>query len=340
MAHGSYLQWPDCSITAWNPNQIRLTATAGITTPGVINSELTSGTGLQLNGSNIDLAYPGNINIHSGHLYFADCHLSNWNPNQARFYGQLLVDQDITVGTDYHILFAVNGYGWKGISGYPVVYTAGSVGAGGGSVYLSSGLTSDQRIYWDGAYIVSGREFRTDASYNFRSRGGTYYAGPSDQSTFQIWNPGEWRVTSSPGNIRALGVSVSEGGGAQGAGAYVNTASLEMLKNTIVELTPEESLQRILDSRIRPVSFQYNDPPDPLKHHTKEETEPDPDAPYIHHPEERHGFITEEVFSVVPQAITVLDTGAPHGLMIEALVPILWSAIRRLDERLQQLEAV
>jgi hypothetical protein len=223
----------------------------------------------------------------SGHIYFADCHLSNWNSNQSRFYGPLLIDNTLTV-------------------------TAG-------------GLTVNA-----GGAVVLG---------NINSRSGNYYAGPTDQSLIQIWNPGEFRISSSPGNLYAVGTVIGQGAGLQGAGAYVNTASSIEIKKNIVELDPVESLATILDGGIRPCYFEYIEPLPRLKYQASTESEPNPNAPDILWTDRKIGFLTEDVQNVIPEAAgTIEGTDQGYGLLTESMVPMLWSATRELERRIRKLE--
>ena len=310
---------------------------------------------LTMKGSTINV---GNATA-GGHLYFGDCHLSNWNPGQARFYGPLIVNGQVDIGSDFALGFSVNGYTIKGVNGQPYLLTSGSFVVAGGSYYFDSGATV--RFFWDGTWLHSNKQLYTDGALsasgsisalsggNIASTGGNYYAGASNQSQIGMWNPGEWRISTSPGNLYAVGVIQSDqytranGSGAQGNGAYVNTASSITVKENIVELDPVTCLNQVLDTSMRPVSFTYTEAQVPLfEGRSSDRLGPDSnEAPLrqVIWTDAKLGFIAEEVAPVVPEAVGTIDgTDISHGLTIESLVPVLWAAVRQLEARIKTLE--
>jgi hypothetical protein len=118
---------------------------------------------------------------------------------------------------------------------------------------------------------------------------------------------------ASNGRVTASEMLVATGGPCQGNGAYINSASSQAIKKNVIALDPPACLDQVLDLRMRPIGFEYVDPSTTLEG-------------------ERLGFIIEEVAQVIPEA----TVGA--GLSVEALVPVLWGAVRELSSRLQALE--
>jgi hypothetical protein len=209
-----------------------------------------------------------------------------------------------------------------------------------GAASITGGITGGQVTTNAGPVISSGSVYS-------RAGGGNYLAGPSDQSSLGMWNPGEFRVTSSPGNFYVLGVITAEGGPVTGKGAYVNSASSETVKQNIVELDPTASLAQVMDTRMRPVQFEYIEPLPPATTlaapaaRGKDAGELTPeDAVPVTWTDERLGFIAEEVALVIPSAVGIIEgTSTAHGLITEALIPVLWGAMRALNDRVTALEA-
>lgn len=283
----------------------------------------------------------GHVNVQTGSqitmqgstpVVWSDVQFGRWNPGQMRITGSggLTVQGPVSIEADQVLQFAVNGYGWKGLSGSAAVYTAGSIIAAGGNLYLASPASNSLRVWWDGTYINHAPHVAS--SGHVYSQGGNYYAGGSNQTLFQMWNPGELRLSSSPGNFFAVGIVQCYGGGMTGAGPYTNSASSRRLKHNISELDPDACLSQVLG--LRPVSFEYNAP---MRFPAISTPEPDPDAPVPDWTPERLGFIAEEVAEIVPQAVGMLD-GIGEGLSVEQLVPVLWGAVRALESRLAAVE--
>lgn len=350
MNNGTYIAWSDCSITRWNPTQLRLIGTGGITIQGPTvvegSSNFTVGTGTTTLGGpmqlNSNLTVTGSPNFTYGALQLGTVSMQNWNTGQLRITtGGISTNGDVNVESDFKVSFAVNGYYWKGINGYPCVYTNGDVGVGNGHIWLSTALSAPAEIYWDGTniHIPPGSGFVSESHIYNRSGDGNYYTGTGDQTSFGVWNPGELRVKSSPGNFMATGYIQAIGAPCHGNGAYVNDASSRTIKGNIVELDSANSLKIILDARMRPVEYEYLNPIPRHKYTDPALTEPDPLAPDVIWTDRKLGFIAEEVSNVVPHAAGIIEgTNIGHGLSVEMLVPVLWSAVRELDARIKRLE--
>jgi len=197
-----------------------------------------------------------------------------------------------------------------------------------GSVSVLQSLTA--------AALLTSGSGNISAGGNVQSKGGGYYAGATDQSFLQMWNPGEFRISSTPGNLYALGAITAEGAPVTGKGAYVNSASSASVKSNIAELDPAACLEQVLDPRMRPVSFEYTEPQPQA---TVPQTTLDHPSQLVDWTPERLGFIAEEVAEVVPQAAGIIEgTNVAHGLTIEALTPVLWGAVRALSARVDALE--
>ena len=313
---------------------------------------VTPGAGAELlrldNNGTLSVAYTlnvaGDIYGNNGNLYLSSSgtnpiRISNWGAAQLRVWGALVTDTSIAIGPDYLLQFQVNGYSWKGVVNQAVVRTDGSIITNGGSVYFNDAgyATNTYRLSWDGTYLHSTMPIRSSQSiYN---QGGIYYAGATNQSAFSIWNPGEFKITSAPGNLYVAGLVNALGNPCYGLGTYVNTASSQTVKTKIIELDSVESLNLILDKAMRPVSFEYIDPQIRQKYHDPKEAEPNPNAPDVIWTDRKLGFIAEEVSNVVPEATGKIEgTDLGFGLAAEMLIPILWSAVRELDGRIKRLE--
>jgi len=280
----------------------------------------------------------GSLNILGSHLYLGGAHLSEWNAGQVRSWGDFGCN-NLEIFSNYKIIFDVNGYSFYGVSGYPYLRTDASGFVVQGSVFFAdAGISSaTYRLYWDGTYLHSTMPLLS--SQNVYSQGGEFFCGASNQSQIGIWNPGEFKIKSSPGNLYVTGLVQALGNPVYGNGAYVNTASSIEIKTNVLELDSAESLAIILDPRMRPVEFQYVNPSAKPKHNKADDAEPNPNAPDIIWPDEKLGFIAEEVSQVVPQAAGKIE-GTDFGihLSVEMLVPVLWSAVRELDARIKRLE--
>ncbi|HEY1248378.1 MAG TPA: hypothetical protein VGE97_05285, partial [Nitrososphaera sp.] len=313
MSNNSYLLWSDCSIVRWNPAQIRISGSGGATIQGPLNVE---------GSSSLVVGGP------------------------ATFLNTLSVSQSLSIGSDFNLSFAVNGYYLKGVSGQAQLFTNASLVVGAGAVYFDS--SASVRWYWDGTNLHANRQLYCDndiVGNNIHSLSGSYYAGGSNQSQIGIWNPGEWRIGSSPGNLYAIGIIQSDqytnsgGSGARGNGAYVNTASSFTVKTNITELDSNNCLAQVLDSRMRPVKFEYITPLAPSFENVPSENLIGKSVRSVEWTDEKLGFIAEEVAVVVPEAAGIIEgTDVAHGLTIESLIPILWGAIRELDARVKRLE--
>lgn len=285
-----------------------------------------------IQGGQIVVQQAGSAN--NGYIYLGDVLIERWTTQQLRIVGSggLTVQGPILVESDQTLTFAVNGYGWKGVSGQPVVLTNASVVATAGAIYLDGNISTSVRFYWDGTYLCSGTNFRSQQ--NISSVGGIYYAGATNQSSISIWNPGEFYITSSPGNLYATGQLIAVGGPVTGKGAYVNSASSITVKSNVQELTPAECLADVLNATMRPIRFTYQEP---LYFAPHLGSTPETSIDTVSWTAERLGFISEEVNQVVPEAVGMVGDVAV-GLMTDAMIPILWGAVRNLDARLKQLE--
>jgi hypothetical protein len=312
------------------------------------------------NSGQIQVRGPDNV---SGSIILGDCLIQRWNANQIRFNGSAGTTQagphvveaggmDITGNSTFRgnvsiaasgtLTFAVNGYGWNGVSGQAVVQTAASVIAAGGSYYFDNGMAV--RIYFDGTNIHTppGYPFVAESNIKCRSSDGNFMSGTADQTIFGIWNPGQLRVKSSTNpDLLAAGQITAEGGPVTGKGAYINSASSAELKTNVVELDPAESLAKVLNPSMRPVQWEYAASIlYPARAPRAGALEPDPT--YEATPaftSERLGFIAEEVNAVIPEACFMNDDGTAFGYQESTLLPLLWGAIRALEARLATLEA-
>jgi|SRR5215471_1177593 len=294
-ADGGSISVGEFLIQRWNPNQLRLAGSAGTTQAGPLVIEA------------------GGIDV----------------TGNSTFRGQ------VSITGSNALIFSVSGYGWNGVSGQPIVQTAGSVVVNGGSLYLDS--TMNNRIYWDGTYFQTNQGFVAAATgFHARDGSGNFFSGPSDQTIFGIWNPGQLRIKAATnGDLLAAGQITAEGGPVTGKGAYINSASSELIKTNVVELDPSASLARVLDPQMRPVQFEYTTT---IAYGAVATAEPDPNAENPAWTNERLGFIAEEVNLVVPECVGMLADGSAHGFQEGPLISVLWAAVRALDARLKTLE--
>ena len=269
-------------------------------------------------------------------LYMGDVNIARWNPGQLRIYSSnsagLTVGGPIVIESDYALQFGVNGYAFKGYAGRALLYTNADLAALNGSYYIESGLTA--RMYWDGGNFCF--------SHNVKVLAGRIYLGGAAQTYFEMWNPGEMRLSSSPGNFYNIGALQSDGssitcagGPCRGNGAYVNTASSKTLKTNVATLEPEMCLDQVRG--LRSVSFEYITPVD-FGPKAEKLTSPDRAPTPATWSPQLLGFIAEEVAEVVPQAVGMIDDVTAAGLTPESLIPVLWGAVRALSAKVEQLE--
>lgn len=189
-------------------------------------------------------------------------------------------------------------------------------GAGGG-VFLDTGngnLTVNNDVQCASISMLKG------ANQVIYWRDGSHY--------MQYAPAGDTNMLQWTHNLKASGVVyagnqiVSQGAGCSGNGAYINTASSRTLKHAIQTL--QGCLAQVM--AVRAVSFEYNTP-------LLEE-------PGVSWDSTRLGFIAEEVRDVVPQAAGTLNDNpeVARGLLSEALLSVLWGAVRELAAQVQELK--
>ena len=90
-----------------------------------------------------------------------------------------------------------------------------------------------------------------------------------------------------------------------------NITSSKQFKENLVPLDQATMLAQVMDPQVQPISYTLIDSGD-----------------------KSIGFIAEDMINVVPESVTLNEEGAPQGINYSALVPILWGAVRELNDRL------
>jgi len=211
------------------------------------------------------------------------------------------------------------------------------------SNYLYFGNTS-QCWYWDGSWIRAsgGSGIGTSGSYVWMANNqniGMYWDG----TWLQVGNAGNGAYSSvgftigwaSVSNVFAMETgksvkiyydnTVAAARVPYGNGLYspaFNVSSSRRYKWALAELDEQNCLDLVLDRRFKPYRYTCNFGTDLL---------PIPD-------QTRLGFVAEEVFDVLPEAITSDDEG-PESMALGQIEPLLVGAVRRLEARVRELEA-
>jgi hypothetical protein len=108
--------------------------------------------------------------------------------------------------------------------------------------------------------------------------------------------------------------SVNGGWGTCHAAAFTVESTIKS-KHDLQPFNQQTALAQVLDERATPLAFSYNATPG------------------------RHlGFVAEDMAQVVPEVVTRDETGDPQGIHYGALVPVLWSALREVTTRLEDVE--
>jgi hypothetical protein len=108
--------------------------------------------------------------------------------------------------------------------------------------------------------------------------------------------------------------SVNGGWGTCHAAAFTVESTIKS-KHDLQPFNQQTALAQVLDERATPLAFSYNATPG------------------------RHlGFVAEDMAQVVPEVVTRDETGDPQGIHYGGLVPVLWSALREVTARLEDVE--
>jgi len=88
--------------------------------------------------------------------------------------------------------------------------------------------------------------------------------------------------------------------------------SSKVYKENLNVLDQATMLAQVMDPQVQPISYSL-----------------------IGSGDESIGFLAEDMINVVPEAVSLNEEGAPQGINYNALVPILWGAVRELNDRLK-----
>lgn len=178
-------------------------------------------------------------------------------------------------------------------------------------IYLGYDGTNFQ-LYGAGLQTWGGITVNTSHTPN----GGGFLLETSNGNTTNIFaeNGHTYFWASYAGAIYYFQASNNTAWGTLNAAAYT-VVSQRKSKRDLVVLDQSAALEQVLDTRATPIAFSY------LQTDT------------------RHlGFVAEDMVQVVPEVVALDDDGDPCSINLGALVPVLWSAVRELSDRLERLE--